>query len=103
MVITTQVPVVDPLGNQRPVVIGRIKIEERPLLLVEARTADGVCHSILLQNAETVRLVGPDAEGDAGWRALSVVELKPGDSVFVHAQAAARHTGVEIDERVVER
>lgn len=26
-----------------------MQIEERPLLLVEAETADGMCHSILLQ------------------------------------------------------
>jgi 3-dehydroquinate synthase class II len=30
-------------------VVGRVKIEERPLLLVEAQTTDGQRHSVLLQ------------------------------------------------------
>ena len=35
-------------------------------LLVEAETADGARHSIILQNAETVRLVGPAAQVASG-------------------------------------
>ena len=32
---------------------------------MEAETADGACHGIILQNAETVRLVGPVAQSTA--------------------------------------
>ena len=32
-----------------------------------------------------------------------MAELHPGDELWIHSQAAARHTGIEIDERIVER
>lgn len=38
-----------------------MQVERRPLVLVAAVTADGDEHSIILQNAETVKLVGPVA------------------------------------------
>lgn len=101
------VRVVNPEGKQRTVTVGRVKIEERPLLLVEAETANGVRHSVILQNAETVRLVGPNEipgnSSKKGWKTISVAELKEGDEIFVHEQAAARHTGIEIEEKIVEK
>jgi 3-dehydroquinate synthase class II len=87
-------------------------------VLVEAETPDGEVHSLLLQNAETVRLVGPSgeppsrvlggsaAEGEqpsAGWQAVSVSELQVGQAVYVRRQAAARHTGISIEEFIRER
>jgi 3-dehydroquinate synthase class II len=52
----SQVLVVDAQGRSRPVLVGRAKIESRPLLLVEVEV-EGQRHSVLLQNAETVCLV----------------------------------------------
>jgi 3-dehydroquinate synthase class II len=103
-----EVVVVGPTGRQRAAVVGRVKIERRPLVLVVARTTDGAEHSILLQNAETVKVVGPSgcsdaAAGKQGWRAVSVSELRPGDEVLVVRQHAARHTGIRIEESIVER
>jgi 3-dehydroquinate synthase class II len=73
-------------------------------VLVEAVTSDGEVHSHLLQNAETVRLVGPGGGGAApAWRAVSVSELAEGDELWVLRQGAARHTGVSIEESIVER
>ena len=40
-----------------------VQVETRPFVLVEAQTQDGASFSTLLQNAETVRLVGPTAAG----------------------------------------
>ena len=82
-----------------------------PQVLVEAETADKFRHSILLQNAETVRLVGPaTVHGDGGsakqvngWRAVSVSELKEGAQLYVLRQDGARHTGISISEQIVER
>ncbi|KAK1549262.1 hypothetical protein Q3G72_021698 [Acer saccharum] len=56
-----EVIVVDQKGNQRTAIVGRVKIESRPLLLVEAkRDSDNESiYSIILQNAETVALIGP--------------------------------------------
>ena len=42
------------------------QVESRPLVLVAARTEDGVEHSIIVQNAETVKLVGPPRQSSSG-------------------------------------
>lgn len=52
----SQVLVVDAVGRSRTALVGRVKIESRPLLLVKV-DLDGQKHSVLLQNAETVCLV----------------------------------------------
>lgn len=57
----SQVMVVDPNGHTRSVIVGRVKIETRPLKLVEVEY-DGQRHSVLLQNAETVCLVAPGGQ-----------------------------------------
>lgn len=57
----SQVMVVDANGHTRSVLVGRVKIESRPLLLVEVEV-DGQRHSVLLQDAETVCLVAPGGE-----------------------------------------
>lgn len=95
-----EVLIADWHGKVRPALIGRVKIERRPLVLVEAIADDGILYSILLQNAETVKLVGPD--GDA-WRAISVPALKPDDKLYVLVQHAARHAGMQIEEEIIER
>lgn len=84
-------------GNARPVAVGRVKIERRPLRLVRARAGE-VEGSVILQNAETIRLVKPEGE------LTSVSELKPGDHVIVHvSQARARHFGKAVEEFILER
>ena len=91
-----EVLVSDPEGRTRSVVLGRVKIERRPLLLVVAETADGRRVHTLLQNAETIRLVGPQ-----GTR--SVVDLREGDAVLVRLDTGGRHFGMSVDETVLER
>ncbi|MDI9633083.1 MAG: 3-dehydroquinate synthase II [Methanolinea sp.] len=83
-------------GASREATVGRVKIERRPLLLVEAE-ADGVPCSLILQNAETIRLVTP------GGSAVSVVELSPGDSVLGCVKEAGRHFGMAVRESIVEK
>lgn len=51
---------------QAPPGFGMLQVETRPLMLVEAATADKSVYSTLLQNAETVRLLGPAAGSDGG-------------------------------------
>ncbi|KAH9545507.1 hypothetical protein CY35_12G051600 [Sphagnum magellanicum] len=98
----SQVLVVDAQGRSRPVLVGRVKIESRPLLLVEVEV-EGQRHSVLLQNAETVCLVtSADTNQDTG-NTMSVTSLKPGNTVLVSLQAQARHTGIEIQEFIVEK
>lgn len=90
-----EVLVVDGKGDARAVVLGRVKLERRPLLLVEAE-CDGRKLKTLLQNAETIRLVGPGGT-------KSVVDLAPGDAVLVRLDTGGRHFGMSVDETVEER
>ena len=90
-----EVVVVDAKGDARNVVLGRVKLERRPLLLVEAE-AEGRTIKTLLQNAETIRLVGP-----AGTK--GIVDLAPGDKVLVRLDTGGRHFGMSVDETIMER
>lgn len=111
----TQALVVDATGAVRTTTVGRAKVEARPMMLVEARAeGSGNTYAVLLQNAETVRLIGPaeayssDAERYARVRsgagvAVSVAELAPGDVVLVAEGPEARHTGIKVEERIVEK
>ena len=92
-----EVLIVDRNGKVRSASVGRVKIELRPLILVEAE-ADGKRIKTILQNAETIRLVTADSS-------KPVTELKAGDEVLVHiAESRGRHFGVAVpDETVIER
>lgn len=99
-----EVIVVDQRGMQRTAVVGRVKVETRPLILVEAKVeSENESYSILLQNAETVGLVSP-LHGEGHQRtAIPVTSLKVGDEVLLLIQGGARHTGIEIKEFIVEK
>jgi 3-dehydroquinate synthase II len=83
-------------GESYPAVVGRAKVERRPLVLVEAEEK-GEIFSVILQNAETIRLTAPSG------RAVSLVDLKEGDEVLVTREKAGRHFGVKIEETIVEK
>lgn len=99
-----EVIVVDQQGRQRISIVGRVKIESRPLILVEAKTdSDNQAISMLLQNAETVALVCPSQGNTLSKTSVPVTSLKVGDGVLLRVQGAARHTGIEIQEFIVEK
>ena len=75
--------------------VGRVKVEVRPMLLVEARVGDDV-GAVFLQNAETIRLTAPDGTP------LSVVNLRKGDEVLCRTDQAGRHFGMRISEDIRE-
>lgn len=91
-----EVLIVNANGKARVGVIGRVKIERRPLMLVEAER-EGETYKTLLQNAETINLVGKDS------KPISVAKLKPGDEVLLYVERAGRHFGTKVDEMLVER
>ncbi len=92
-----RVLVVDRHGASREVAVGRVKIERRPLLMIEA-VAGEERGAAVLQNAETIRLVRADG------RPVSVTELKQGDEVLVHvSETKGRHFGGEVDEFIIEK
>ncbi len=87
---------VDHRGRAQEVIVGRMKIERRPLLLVTAETETGEI-STLVQNAETIRLTAPDGEP------RSVVSLERGSEVLVALESAGRHFGHKVEETIWEK
>ncbi len=83
-------------GKVRKSYVGRVKIERRPLLLVVAEV-NGETGSIILQNAETIKLVNPEGKH------LSVSELKEGNEVLAWIGERARHFGVKVEEFIIEK
>ncbi len=89
-----EVLAVDGGGATRKVVVGRSKIERRPLLLLEAGES-GKRYSTILQNAETIRLCTPDGP-------VSVSDLEVGQKVLVRLEEGGRHFGHSIKETIME-
>lgn len=92
-----KVMAVDVHGRTRMSTVGRVKIETRPLLSVNAVSPSGVEVDLILQDDWHVRVLGP------GGTVLNSTELKPGDKVLGYLPAADRHVGYPIDEFCVER
>lgn len=91
-----EVEIVKADGSVRKSFVGRVKIERRPLILIKAEV-DGFEGTIILQNAETIKLVGKDGKH------LSVTSLKIGDEALCWIGVKGRHFGVSVDEFVIER
>jgi 3-dehydroquinate synthase II len=89
-----EVLAVDSEGKSRTVVVGRSKIERRPLLLLEVKIGDRRFTTIL-QNAETIRLCTPAGP-------VSVSDLKVGQEVLVRLEEGGRHFGQAISENITE-
>ena len=83
-------------GKTQVAVIGRIKIEKRPLILIEGKIKEKKI-SAILQNAETVRLVSPDG------KPISVAWLKEGSEILSYSEEPGRHFGIKIKETITER
>jgi 3-dehydroquinate synthase II len=88
--------IVNRKGSARSGHVGRVKIERRPMTLIESEAADH-SFSLIVQNAETVRLV---SDGSS----KPVSELKAGDEILVRVEVGGRHFGTLVaDEMVIER
>ncbi|MEK9165874.1 MAG: 3-dehydroquinate synthase II [Patescibacteria group bacterium] len=89
--------VCDCQGNTQVVYVGRAKIEKRPVLLVKAEYQK-LQITLVMQNAETIRLTAPDGS------ARSITQLTLGDEVlgFVE-ESCGRHFGVKINESIKEQ
>ena len=82
--------IVDREGRSREAIISRVKIERRPLMLIEAEV-DGDSVRIIVQNAETIHLVTKEGS-------KSVTELKQGDEILVFHKRGGRHFGTLVEE-----
>ena len=91
-----EVQVVTTEGATREAIVGRSKIEKRPMFRVQAETADGDRIETLLQNAETIKV-----QTDEGRTA--VTDLSEGDSILVYYEDTARHFGEAVEESIIEK
>jgi len=83
-------------GKSYHAVVGRAKIEKRPLAMVEAEES-GETVSVILQNAETICLTQPSG------KPVSLADLKEGSEVLVYREKTGRHFGVPVEESIVEK
>ncbi len=83
-------------GTFREVELCRVKIEWRPMKLVEVEYG-GAIYKTIVQDAETVRFVARDGS-------KSVTDLKTSDEVLLYIQEGGRHFGTLVkSERIIER
>jgi 3-amino-4-hydroxybenzoic acid synthase len=79
-------------GKTRRVVVGRAKLESRPLLQITAHSQDGVEVSLTVQDDWHVRVLGP------GPKVRNVTELERGDELLGYIATDKRHVGLPIGE-----
>jgi 3-dehydroquinate synthase II len=94
----SEVLIINSKGKARRAIVGRSKIERRPMLMIKASVGEEI-GGIIAQNAETIRLIKTNGQ------LVSVTHLKKGDTVLVHAKSATgRHFGMEVsDEYILEK
>ncbi|CAM9660439.1 unnamed protein product [Laminaria digitata] len=122
-----QVLVVNWSGESRAVAIGRLKVETRPMIMVEFQGEGARTGQLFLQQAETVKLISPTTtpSGDAlepgtsaattrggaapetsatvdGWFPLSVTDVEGGELVLLREISRGTHVGRAIDAFVTE-
>ena len=90
-----EVAILSSSGTQEKATVGRLKVETRPLLLirVEVPSSQG---QIVVQQAETVRLISPDGG------AISVTNAKEDDKILVITDKRSRHVGFALNAEVNE-
>ncbi|HET6481804.1 MAG TPA: 3-dehydroquinate synthase II, partial [Actinoplanes sp.] len=79
-------------GRTRRVTVGRVKIETRPLLAIDATAPDGEPVNLIVQDDWHVRVLGPGAA------VLNTTELRAGSEILGHLPGRERHVGYPIDE-----
>jgi 3-amino-4-hydroxybenzoic acid synthase len=93
----SKVLAVDSEGRSRVLTAGRVKIETRPLLAIDAVAPSGVGVNLIVQDDWHVRVLGP------GGAVLNVTELAPGTTVLGYLPVEQRHVGYPIDEFCIEK
>ncbi len=91
-----EVLIINQKGESFASTIGRLKIEKRPMLNIVADVQNKEV-SLILQNAETIRLTKPSGEP------VSVVKLAKGDKVLGYTEEGGRHFGFKIKETISEK
>lgn len=93
--VGSTVLVVDTDGNTREICVGRIKIEERPMLLIEAEYK-GVKINTIVQDDWHIRIFGKDG------KVVNASNIVPGDELLGYICEGGRHVGIKINETIDE-
>jgi 3-dehydroquinate synthase II len=91
-----KVQIVDTEGHTREAIVGRSKIEKRPMFRLQAETADGDRIETLLQNAETIKIHTREGR-------TAVTNLAEGEDVLIYYEDTARHFGEAVEESIIEK
>ncbi|AXR79122.1 3-dehydroquinate synthase II [Natrarchaeobaculum sulfurireducens] len=91
-----EVQVVDTNGTTREAIVGRVKIEKRPMFRVALETDDGDRVETLLQNAETIKVA-------TGEGRKAITDLEAGDDLLLYYEDTARHFGEAVEESIIEK
>jgi 3-dehydroquinate synthase II/3-amino-4-hydroxybenzoic acid synthase len=86
---------VDTDGNTREVSVGRVKTEERPMLLIEAEYKDVKINTIV-QDDWHIRLF------EKGGQVVNASNIMPGDELMGYICEGGRHVGIKIKETIDE-
>ncbi|MGH2941260.1 MAG: 3-dehydroquinate synthase II family protein [Solirubrobacteraceae bacterium] len=84
-------------GETRRVVVGRVKIESRPLIRIHAKAPSGEAVNVIVQDDWHVRVLGPGAE------VRNVTEVEPGDKLAGVTLTEPRHVGYAVREFLLEK
>ena len=91
-----EVQVVDLNGRTREAIVGRVKIEKRPMFRLALETPEGDRVETLLQNAETIKVATSDGR-------KAVTDLEEGDELKLYYEDTARHFGEAVEESIIEK
>jgi len=85
-----EVLIINQKGDSRIATIGRVKLEKRPLIKIKWLTNEGFEGNIILQQAETVRLIKNNFEP------ISITEISENMEIIIHNSIQSRHIGTPI-------
>ncbi len=87
-------------GRLRIVTIGRVKIETRPMILLNLEIqskSEKITLNVILQHAESVNLLKKDGTP------IPVTKIKHGDYILAYIGPGATHFGTPIKETIIEK
>lgn len=87
---------VDTEGRTRALTVGRLKVEVRPLLLIEGEAA-GQSLNVIVQDDWHIRVMGADK------RPKNATEVRPGDELLSYVCKPGRHVGLAVEETIIEK
>lgn len=90
-----EVQLIDTNGSTREAIVGRVKIEKRPMFRISA-DYEGDRVTTLLQNAETIKVHTREGR-------TAVTDLEPGDEMLIYYEDTARHFGEAVEESIIEK